>query len=77
MTEWMSALRFSFLPSRHRDTALTTLCPPRDDTFAFNERHDHILTTTATSYGRIERIFNDLDGLGYNDNARCASHGLL
>lgn len=67
----MSALRFSFLPSRHLDTALTTLCPPRDDTFAFNERHDHILTITATSYGRTGRIPYDLDGLNYNDNARC------
>lgn len=53
------------------DTALTTLCPLRDDTFAFTERHDHVLTTTATSYGRTGRILHDLDGLEFNDNARC------
>lgn len=68
---WMFALRFSFRLSRHRDTALTTLCPPRDDTFAFTERHDHVLTTMATSYGRNGRILCDLDGLEFNDNASC------
>jgi hypothetical protein len=63
----MFTLRFSFLLSWHRDTALTTLCPLRDDTFAFDERHDHTLTTTATLYGCSGRIPYGLDGFRFND----------
>lgn len=42
---WMSFSfsRLSFWISPAWRIPLTTLCPFRDDTFAFNERHDHVL----------------------------------